>query len=204
MKKATLILAILLAVLTLCACGASQPAASPAPTAEPTPEPTAAPTTEPTAVPTPEPTAGPGAAVPADYAPDFSFSTTDRGGKVFDETIFASQKLTMINFWEPWCPPCIGEMPDLEKLYEAYADEGFLILGVYATEGMEADVDSVLEKAGTQYPILHYTAAFDRFETGYVPTTVFVDGGGHIVSAEPYVGSNSYEGWESILLETLK
>ena len=191
MKKAILILAILLAVLTLCACGTTQPAASPAPTAEPTPEPTAAPT--------PEPTPVPGAAVPADYEPDFSFSTTDRDGKVYDETIFASQKLTMINFWEPWCPPCIGEMPDLEKLYEAYADEGFLILGVYATEGMEADVDSVLEKAGTQYPILHYTAAFDRFETGYVPTTVFVDGGGHILT-EPTAGSASYEGWESIVL----
>ena len=166
----------------------------------PTPEPTPVPTPEPTPVPTPEPT--PEAAVPADFAPDFTFSTTDREGNAYDETVFAGYKLIMINFWEPWCPPCVGEMPDLEKLYEAYKDEGFLILGVYSTEGMETDVDSVLENADTHYPILHYVDEFNRFQTGYVPTTVFIDGGGHVLT-EPAAGSNSYEGWESIVLRLM-
>ena len=98
----------------------------------------------------------------------------------------------MLNFWEPWCPPCVGEMPDLAKLSEAYADRGLLILGVYSTEGMEEDVASVLEKSGVQYPILHYCGAFDVFQSGYVPTTVFLNSAGETVS-ESYVGSRSYE-----------
>ena len=216
MKKLTSMLAILLAVLLLCACDTSGPAqiSTPAPTAaptpEPSPEPTPVPTPEPTPVPTPEPTPVPtpelapeeSADVPADFAPEFTFSTTDRDGNVYDETVFAGYKLIMINFWEPWCPPCVGEMPDLEKLYEAYKDEGFLILGVYSTEGMETEVDSVLENADTHYPILHYVDEFNRFQTGYVPTTVFIDGGGHVLT-EPAAGSNSYEGWESIVLRLM-
>lgn len=41
--------------------------------------------------------------VPADYVPDIIFTTVDRDGNEWTEKAFASQKLTMINFWEPWC-----------------------------------------------------------------------------------------------------
>ena len=108
----------------------------------------------------------------------------------------------MINFWEPWCPPCVSEMPSLEQLYRNYADQGFLILGVYSTEGMEEDVDDVLRDTGVSYPILHYCEAFDRFQTGYVPTTVFVTGEGEPVG-EVCVGSNSYAGWAKIVEDLL-
>ncbi len=131
-----------------------------------------------------------------------SFTTTDRDGNTWDESVFAGHALTMINFWEPWCGPCVHEMPDLQKLQENYADRGLLILGVYSTDGMEADVDSVLKSSGVTYPILHYTEAFDRFQSGYVPTTIFVDREGNVLSGsegELYIGSNSYEAWAEIV-----
>ncbi len=132
----------------------------------------------------------------------FTFTTTDRDGNTWDESVFAGYALTMINFWEPWCGPCVREMPDLQKLQENYADRGLLILGVYSTDGMEADVDSVLKSSGVTYPILHYTEAFERFESGYVPTTIFVDREGNVLSGsegELYIGSNSYEAWAEIV-----
>ena len=143
----------------------------------------------------------------ADFSPDFTFKTTDRAGNTYDESIFASAKLTMINFWEPWCSPCVSEMPDLEKLYENYKDQGFQIIGVYSETGMEYQVDEILKDCHTTYPILNYTDEFARFNTGYVPTTVFVDGNGHIIKmddgAESIVGSNTYEGWETIIKQYL-
>ena len=139
----------------------------------------------------------------ADFSPDFTFKTTDRAGNTYDESIFASAKLTMINFWEPWCGPCVSEIPDLERLYEAYKDKGFQIIGVYSETHMESDVDGILEKGKVSYPILKYTSEFDVFQTGYVPTTIFVDSKGHIIKMEDgsgsVIGSNSYEGWEAII-----
>ena len=108
----------------------------------------------------------------------------------------------MINFWEPWCPPCVGEMPELEKLYQDYSDRGFTILGVYSTDGMEEDVDAVLEQSGVSYPILHYCADFDVFQSGYVPTTVFVDAYGQLVGTMQ-VGAKSYDGWAALIEELL-
>ena len=126
------------------------------------------------------------------------FSTTDRRGETWTEKDLADYKLVMINFWEPWCPPCVGEMPDLEKLYETYQEQGFLILGVYSTKDMEDEVDSVLADCETSYPILHYCEDFDEFQTGYVPTTIFVTGDGELVG-ETQIGSKSYEDWESMI-----
>ena len=143
----------------------------------------------------------------ADFAPDFTFKTTDRLGNEWTETAFAANKLTMINFWEPWCGPCVSEMPDLERLYEAYKDKGFQIIGVYSEPEMESEVAGILKNSKISYPILKYTTEFDRFMTGYVPTTVFVDGNGHIIKmddgTESIVGSNSYEGWETIIKQYL-
>lgn len=143
----------------------------------------------------------------ADFSPDFTFKTTDRAGNTYDESIFASAKLTMINFWEPWCGPCVKEMPDLELLYEAYKEKGFQIIGVYSETHMESEVAGILKNKNISYPILNYTDEFARFNTGYVPTTVFVDGNGHIIKmddgAESIVGSNTYEGWETIIKQYL-
>ena len=231
MKK-WIVLIIAAAQLFCCsACGSHTPAATPETAPEPTETPAvSAAVTEPEPVPeateAPDDSAsasGPAGEAPA-FAPDFTFTTTDRNGEAYDESVFAGQTLTMINFWEPWCGPCVREMPDLEKLYQDYRDRGFLILGVYSTPGMEEDVDAVLEQTGVTYPILHYTAGFEAFESGFVPTTIFVDGEGHILrhAADPellkmftqyaiegagekaeilYVGGNDYAGWESIVQE---
>lgn len=123
------------------------------------------------------------------------FSTTALDGSSVDESLFEGKSLVMLNFWEPWCGPCVSEMPDLQKISEEYADKGFLIVGVYSTvSGTQDIVDSL----GISYPVILNCAAFDQFVTGYVPTTVFVDAEGNVLS-EPIVGSRDYEGWKEII-----
>ena len=186
MKKTVAILLAALLLSMLCACGTAAPAATPEPAATPA---TAAEASN--------------EADAKDEATVLRFSTTDRDGNAYDESVFAGYKAVMLNFWEPWCGPCVAEMPELQKLYEAYADQGFLILGIYETEGMEEDVDKVLERTGVTYPILHSCADFDIFKTGYVPTTAFVDGEGRVYQNGVYVGSRDYAGWEALLLEAM-
>ena len=140
---------------------------------------------------------------PAESAPPeekaLSFSTTAFDGSAADESILDGTKLTMINFFEPWCPPCIAEMPDLQKLSENYASEDFQLIGVFSTEEGTA---AVLENAGVTYTVLRYVPAFSRFQTGYVPTTVFLDRSGQPVG-ETVIGSRSYAQWEEIIKELL-
>ncbi|MBQ9685366.1 MAG: TlpA family protein disulfide reductase [Oscillospiraceae bacterium] len=223
MKKALIVFLTALTLL-LCACGSNTPAPTAEPTAAPeTPAPAAAPeAAEATITPeTPAPAAEP---TVDDGAELFTFSTTDREGKVYDESVFKDYQLIMVNFWEPWCGPCVGEMADIQALYEAYADKGLLVLGIYSTPGMEEDVDAVLEMTGVHYPILLMSEDFYRFGTGFVPTTVFFDGEGHVLRHEldknllsrlgysnvavelastVYIGSRDYAGWEEIVNEVL-
>ena len=148
-----------------------------------------------------------GAAAPDEDGYDgLVFSAEDRGGETWDQSVFLSHKLTMINFWEPWCGPCVGEMADLQRLQDTYAERGLLILGVYQTADAEEDVDAVLSQTGVTYPILHYTQEFDAFQSGYVPTTIFVDGEGRLIgegSSALYIGSNSFEGWAAVVEDLL-
>ena len=161
------------------------------------PDVTAAPANDASAAPAVGTTAAP-AETTAEAAPEqtgFAFSTTDRDGNAWDQTAFADNRVVMVNFFEPWCGPCISEMPELERLYQDYKDKGVLLIGVYITEeGME----SVLAETGVTYPILHYTEAFDALQTGYVPTTVFFNSTGEIVG-ETEIGAHSYEEWAAIL-----
>ena len=129
----------------------------------------------------------------------FTFSTETFGGEAFTSDDVKDAKVVMVNMWEPWCGPCVNEMPDLEKLYQEYKDKGFMIIGAYTTDSGAADI---VEKLGISYPIIKNCEAFDQFVTGYVPTTAFVDGEGNVIG-ELIVGGRSYEAWKEIIDEYL-
>lgn len=136
------------------------------------------------------------------FAPDFLFDTTDFDGNPITEQILAGHSLTILNFWEPWCGPCVSEMPELEKLSQEYADKGVQVIGVFATPDADEDVQTVLDKTGVTYPILRYTSAFDFLQTGYVPTTVIIGSSGSVVK-ESFAGALSYDGWVKLIEELL-
>ena len=141
-----------------------------------------------------------------DFAPDITFSTTDaRSGAEVDEKIFAGYKLTMVNFWEPWCGPCVGEMPDLQKIYSERNDDShdFNLIGAFETK---EDSEEIMEECGITYTMLDYVMEFDVLQTDYVPTTVFFDGNGKIVYSDLadegncfFIGSRSYQEWNNII-----
>ena len=138
----------------------------------------------------------------SDFHPEFTFRAKDRDMNRYDESILEG-KLTMINFWEPWCGPCVGEMGDIERLYENYKDRDFQVIGIYSERNMEDEVDEVLDANNIQFLILKYTEDFDIFMSGYVPTTVFVDADGHVLTlpdgSRSAVGPQDYDTWAGIV-----
>ena len=138
---------------------------------------------------------------PLVFSPAFQFSTEDLQGNTVTEQVFAN-KLTVLNFWEPWCGPCVAEMPFLEKLSLEYADQGVQVIGVFATKDADEEVLAALERTGATYPILRYVKEFGQLQTGYVPTTVIIDGSGAIVYG-PVAGALNYAGWCALIEELL-
>ncbi len=135
-------------------------------------------------------------------------------GDPFTFEDITGNKLTMINVWATWCPPCVAELPELQELSEAYAEQGVEVIGVLADsiwEVGERDDDAIaagkklLEDAGATYRVLIPDAVLQEKLINfmeYFPTTFFFNADGEFVDA--VVGSNTYEGWSEVLDEILE
>lgn len=144
-----------------------------------------------------------------------SFSSKDINGQTITSEIFSNNKLTMINMWGTFCPPCIREMPDLAELNKENASNGVQIAGIIIdlTDGkgnilpkQKKDADLIIEKTGATYThIVPNPAMFSTFLRNIqaVPSTIFVDNTGKMVG-EMYLGARSKKEWQKIIDDLLK
>ena len=135
---------------------------------------------------------------------ELTFNTVDFYGNEVTEEVLSDSSVVLVNLWEPWCGPCVREMPDLEILYEKYKDSGLLILGVYTTTDMDEDVEYLIDDIGITYPVIKADENLMRYEQSYVPATFIFDGYGNLLDSSPVEGSRSYDDWEKIILQYLK
>ena len=78
--------------------------------------------------------------------PAVDFSLMDQYGNTHTLSQYKG-KTIFLNSWGTWCPPCRAEMPDIQKLYEEFDQEGedaLIILGVAAPNlGKEKSEDGI-------------------------------------------------------------
>lgn len=112
-----------------------------------------------------------------------NFSVNDLNGKSVELTqVLKNKKVTLINFWATWCPPCRAEIPEFVKFYRKYSTKGVEILAINLQEN-GADVKNFAKNNGMNFPVLLDTSG--RVGTMYqvmaIPTTFFVDSNGKII-----------------------
>ena len=86
-----------------------------------------------------------------DQAPEFRLSALD--GKQAALSDYRG-KVVMVHFWATWCPPCVEELPTLERLYRSFAGRDFELLAVSVDEGGAERVTSFMQKNGLTLPVL--------------------------------------------------
>ncbi|MGB3152840.1 MAG: TlpA disulfide reductase family protein [Maribacter sp.] len=91
-------------------------------------------------------------------------------------------KITFISYWATWCPPCIAELPSIQKLHTDYGDRiTFLLL----TDEKPETIQRFLEKKDLDLPIFiaQMKAPEALYETS-IPTNYVLDQKGKIIIKE--------------------
>ena len=91
-------------------------------------------------------------------------------------------KVVLLNFWATWCGPCRYEMPAMEKLWQKFKEEDFVILAVDLREGKEK-ASSFIKENGYTFLVLLDSRGRVAHTYGIraIPTTYLVDPEGRII-----------------------
>ena len=139
-----------------------------------------------------------------DRSPAPEFTLPNPAGKKVSLKDFRG-KLVLLNFWASWCAPCREEMPAMERLYQRYKDQGFVILGVNVKDDKKSAL-SFLKELKITFPI-----AFDpQGEVGLLygawglPVTYLIDTRGTAIARAWGPADWDSPGAQQLISELLK
>ena len=124
------------------------------------------------------------------------FKGKDLDGNDVDDSLFAKNKVTVVNFWFSGCKPCVGELSKLNELNEKLKEMGGEVVGINTdtldnNEAGIKEAKEILKAQGASYKNLTFdsNSTVGKYAGNIMAflTTVLVDKDGNIVG-EPFMG----------------
>ncbi|MFR6240638.1 MAG: TlpA disulfide reductase family protein [Mediterraneibacter faecis] len=124
------------------------------------------------------------------------FKGKDLDGNDVDDSLFAKNKVTVVNFWFSGCKPCVGELSKLNELNETLKEMGGEVVGINTdtldnNEAGIKEAKEILKAQGASYKNLTFDSdsTVGKYAGNIMafPTTVLVDKDGNIIG-EPFMG----------------
>ncbi|MCU4154457.1 TlpA family protein disulfide reductase [Carboxylicivirga sp. A043] len=137
-----------------------------------------------------------------DVAPDFTVMTPD--GEV--STADLKGKVVLINFFATWCPPCVKELPVLEKeVWKQFKDNEDFVLLVVGREHNPEELKKFAEDKGLDLPFCpdEERKVFSQFATQSIPRNYIINKGGKIVYASVGYSHQEFEHMIDVLKRQL-
>lgn len=93
-----------------------------------------------------------------------------------------SNQVVLVNFWASWCPPCVDEMPSLQRLSKKLPEDTFIILGINIAEEKSVIEKFLSEQVNVDFPILLDSdgVVMRQWNVMAFPTTFVIDKNGKI------------------------
>lgn len=90
-------------------------------------------------------------------------------------------KVVVLNFWASWCPPCLREMPSMERLRVKMAGRPLAVVALDSAETPE-EVNAYLSRMKLGFPILLDPDGSNtkRWKVFALPTTFLLDASGRV------------------------
>ncbi len=109
-------------------------------------------------------------------------------------------KIVFINFWATWCPPCIAEMPSINKLYSEFRDNDKVMFLMVDVDNNRAKSQKFMNVRKFELPI--YTPASfipSSYMSGAIPTTLVLNKYGKVVFKHEGMGDFSNKEFHSFI-----
>ena len=88
-------------------------------------------------------------------------------------------KVILLNIWATWCPPCVAEMPSLQRLYDAYGDR---VAFYFVSNETPEKLHRFMNKKGYDFPVyIPKGMAPENLSSNSLPTTYVISKQGKIL-----------------------